>query len=382
VTLDREGLKLWYRGAMERRLGEMRALRADLRAGHSAAYDAARSVAQALRGSGATFGFPRLSAVASQVESAPDRSVLRRTDGLIEHVRRLSAPDGDASTEIVGAEWLDLAAGGDGAVGGGFPTLADAWRRVAESRGLPQGELARRVADRYGLRPASLSQPSRAALRLVPEALVRSSGVLPVAEDSEAITIATADPTDLELEMELARLTGRTPVFDVASPTELERAITTLLELEQGGPPVSGEARARAPRPRLARAQDATARILVVDDEPAARVLARSVLEKGGYQVQEAGDGQEALERLDPAAPVGLIVADLNMPRLDGLELIWEMRATRRWAHVPVIVVTAETDEVLETRLIEEGADDYIRKPLDPRLFLARVAATIRRAEH
>ncbi len=69
------------------------------------------------------------------------------------------------------------------------------------------------------------------------------------------------------------------------------------------------------------------------------------------------------------------------MPRMDGLELIWEMRAAEDWTHIPVVVVTGETDEVLETKLIEEGADDYIRKPLDPRLFVARVGATIRRAE-
>lgn len=382
MALDREGLKLWYRGALARRLVELRGLRADLAAGRAEAYDAARSVAQALRGSGATFGFPRLSVVAAQVESAPDRSVLRRTDGLIEQVRRLSARDGAASEETVGAEWLDLAAGGDGAVERLFPALPDAWREVAETRGLTERELARRVAERYGLRPASLSRPGRAALRLVPEALIRSALVLPMSEDSELITVATADPTDLELEMELARLTGRAPIFTVASPTELERAISTLLEGDSPRQGTEARARARAARPATGTTEGALERVLVVDDEPAARLLARAVLEKGGYRVEEAGDGQEALQRLESAAPVGLVVADLNMPRLDGLELIWEMRSAPRWSHVPVIVVTGATDPVLETKLIEEGADDYIHKPLDPRLFLARVAATIRRAEH
>jgi two-component system alkaline phosphatase synthesis response regulator PhoP len=77
---------------------------------------------------------------------------------------------------------------------------------------------------------------------------------------------------------------------------------------------------------------------------------------------------------------VALVVADLNMPELDGLELIWEMRDVPEWSHIPVIVLTGETDDVLETKLIEEGADDYLCKPLDPRLFAARVGATIRRA--
>ena len=67
------------------------------------------------------------------------------------------------------------------------------------------------------------------------------------------------------------------------------------------------------------------------------------------------------------------------MPRMDGLELIWELRDTSAWKHLPVIVVTGEEDEILETQLLEEGADDYVRKPVDPRLFLARVESTLRR---
>jgi len=374
VTLDREGLKLWYLGAMERRLGELRGLRTELTHRVPGSFDRTRAVAQALRGSGATFGFPELSAAAAHVEASDDGSLLRRTDGLIERLGRLAVADGTRA-EAWTAEWLDLAAGGTGAADETFPTMRAAWEAVASRRHVSRGELARRVADRYGLRVADLSRPHRAALRLVPEALIRSAGVIPLADSAETVTVATPDPTDLELEMELAPLTGRTPVFVVAPPSEIARAITALLDVS--APP--RELKTRAPRPEAA--ESASDRVLVVDDEPAARLLARSVLEKGGYAVEEAADGLEALERLGSTAPIGLVVADLNMPHLDGLELIWEMRDEDAWSHVPVIVVTGETDEVLETKLIEEGADDYIRKPLDPRLFLARVAATIRRAE-
>ena len=106
----------------------------------------------------------------------------------------------------------------------------------------------------------------------------------------------------------------------------------------------------------------------------------RTLLEKRKYRVVEAGDGLEALDVMNGNEPIRLVVADLNMPRMDGLELMWELRDVHDWEHLPVIVVTGETDEVLETQLMEEGADDYIRKPVDPRLFLARVEATIRRS--
>ena len=373
MTLDRDDLKRWYREAMLRRLDELRGLRHDLRAGRADACDAARAVGQALRGSGATFGYPDLSAAAGQVEAAPDSEVLRRTEGLIERVRHLAS--GQEPGDRVGAEWLLLAVGGAGEEAEGFQNLGAAWTTVSERHTLGQDELAHRVADLFGLRAADLAKPNRAALRLVPEALVRFENVLPLSEDSETITVATADPTSLDMEMQIARLTGRSPRFVVAPPHALRAAVAVALD----GARHSSVSRSRPEARPTSDRRDGTDRVLVVDDEPTARLFTRSVLEKGGYQVEEAGDGWEALELLRATDAVALVVADLNMPRLDGLELIWEMRAMDLWAYVPVIVVTGETDEILETKLIEEGADDYIRKPLDPRLFLARVTATIRR---
>ncbi|MDH3271994.1 MAG: response regulator [Gemmatimonadota bacterium] len=373
MALDREDLKSWYRGAMQGRLVELRGFRAALRSTESGAHDATRSVAQALRGSGATFGYPELSVAAGHVESAPDSELLRRMEGLIEHLHRLATQDEGAGTLVV--EWLVIAAGGAEDGSDRFADLDSAWRSVSDAQGLSQDRLAQEVADLFGLRTADLTKPSKAALRLVPQALMQSAGVLPLSEDSETITVATSDPTSIDLEMELARLTGRTPRFVVAPPHVLRQTIAVILD---------GVAPASTGSSRAERRDDGAAsnRVLVVDDEPAARMFARALLEKGEYEVEEAGDGEEALEVLGAGKPVALVLADLNMPRLDGLELIWEMRATDRWSRIPVIVVTGETDEILETKLIEEGADDYIRKPLDPRLFLARVTATIRRAEH
>ncbi|MGD2047221.1 MAG: response regulator [Gemmatimonadota bacterium] len=391
MTIDREGLKQWYRGAMMRRLEELRGLRSGLQAGDSSACDAARSVGQALRGSGATYGYPEVSALSTLVESAPDSEVHRRVEGLIEHLHGLAARD-DAPGETVWAEWLLLAAEGGGRApdSPGFSDIARAWQEVAAGQGISPEDLAARVAAMFRLQEGPLPVPNKAALRLVPEALIRSAGILPLREDSERITVATVDPVSLRMEEQLGRLTGRTPVLVVATPGELERAIADSLDAAEGdGERAASEGQAAAAR-RGSSSMLSTAeqddvhgdRVLIVDDDPGALLMARGMLLKGGYDVEEAGDGLEALERLDADRGIRLVVADLNMPRLDGLELIWEIRAKEDWRRIPVIVVTGQTDEVLETKLIEEGADDYIRKPLDPRLFLARVAATIRRAEH
>jgi CheY-like chemotaxis protein len=313
------------------------------------------------------------------IESAHDGAVYRRVEGLVENVRTLAFEDEPEGSGF-GAEWLEIAATGEESdwTPEGFTSLASAWQDLASRHGLGLDELEGRVAASFGLEVAEVLEPSRAALRLVPEAMIRGKDILPLREDAERITVATADPTSLEIETELIQLTGRTPVFVVASPTRLREAIAALFdrtpsEIEQGTP------ESTPPTRRPLEAHDG---VLVVDDDPPARILARQLLEKGGYTVVEAEDGEQALHVLGTDPGVALIVADLNMPRLDGLELIWEVRERPEWAGIPVIVVTGETDEILEAKLIEEGADDYIRKPLDPRLFLARVAATIRRAEH
>ncbi|HET9950066.1 MAG TPA: response regulator, partial [Longimicrobiales bacterium] len=218
---------------------------------------------------------------------------------------------------------------------------------------------------------ADLSRASPTALRLVPEALLRAHRLMPVAEGPQTLDVAAADPTSLDAELELIRVTGRTPVLFVAPPGAIEAALERTLG-----------ARPRAPRRPGPRAVVPGAhRVLVVDDDAGSRLLASAVLTKRGYEVVQAEDGVEALHRLRQSGPFSLVVADLNMPHMDGLSLLWELRSGEQWAHLPVLVLTGETDEALEAQLIDEGADDYICKPLDPRLFLARVRATIRRAE-
>jgi CheY-like chemotaxis protein len=370
VKPDREQLRDWYRQALTRRADELRELRVGLGAGDAGATAGARAVGQALRGSGATFGFAELSAEAALVESARGAQIARRVEGLIERLGNLSASH--EGGRGVRAEWLMLAAGLTEGGATAFADLSSAWKHASERSGLSAGQLAERAANRLGIAAADLGRPGRAALRLVPEALIRRELVLPVGEDVETITVASADPTSLSTELELTRVTGREPVFTVAPPEAIEAAVGALLDVPVPEP---------APRRRAVVGDGEVEKVLVVDDDGSSRLLARTVLEKRGYAVDEARDGVEALERLRAGPPVAIVVADLNMPEMDGLELLWEMRADPDLSHIPVIVLTGETDEILETKLIEEGADDYVCKPLDPRLFLARVGATIRRAD-
>ena len=117
------------------------------------------------------------------------------------------------------------------------------------------------------------------------------------------------------------------------------------------------------------------ARILVVDDEPKIVQLVRDYLERAGFAVSTARDGGEALMRARQERP-DLIVLDLGLPELDGLEVT---RRLRRDSGVPIIMLTARDDETDKVIGLELGADDYVTKPFSPRELEARVRAVLRR---
>jgi DNA-binding response OmpR family regulator len=119
------------------------------------------------------------------------------------------------------------------------------------------------------------------------------------------------------------------------------------------------------------------ATILVVDDEPRIVQLVRDYLEHGGFTVLVASDGQAALRTARTGRP-DLVVLDLGLPGLDGLDVA---RALRRDGEVPIIMLTARTDETDKLVGLELGADDYMTKPFSPKELVARVRAVLRRAE-
>ena len=116
--------------------------------------------------------------------------------------------------------------------------------------------------------------------------------------------------------------------------------------------------------------------ILLVDDEDSVQKLLAYPLEREGYRVIQARDGEEALRRFE-SEHVDLVVLDIMLPRLDGLEVCKRLRAT---SMVPIIMLTARDDELDKVLGLELGADDYITKPFSIREFRSRVRALMRRA--
>lgn len=117
-------------------------------------------------------------------------------------------------------------------------------------------------------------------------------------------------------------------------------------------------------------------KILVVDDESRMRKLIRDFLVKSNFDVVEAGDGEEALNIFFEQKDIALIVLDVMMPKLDGWQVCKEIRS---YSKVPIIMLTAKSDESDELLGFDMGVDEYISKPFSPKILVARIEAILRR---
>ncbi len=119
--------------------------------------------------------------------------------------------------------------------------------------------------------------------------------------------------------------------------------------------------------------------VLVVEDETALLTLLRYNLEKEGFTVSSAHDGEEALLQLKEAKPDAVLL-DWMLPRVSGIEVCRQIRRTPAWKDLPVIILTARGEEGDRVRGLDSGADDYVVKPFSPNELVARLRAVIRRA--
>ena len=118
-------------------------------------------------------------------------------------------------------------------------------------------------------------------------------------------------------------------------------------------------------------------KILVVDDEERMRTLVRDFLARRGFSVLEASDGMEAVDICFEQKDIALIIMDVMMPRMDGWDAVREIR---KYSTVPIIMLTAKSDEQDELNGFDLGVDEYIRKPFSPKVLVARVEAILRRS--
>ena len=115
-------------------------------------------------------------------------------------------------------------------------------------------------------------------------------------------------------------------------------------------------------------------KILVADDESRMRKLVNDFLSKKGYTIIEAADGAEALDKFFDTKDISLVITDVMMPKMDGWQVLKEIR---EYSKVPVIMLTAKGEERDELQGFDLGADEYISKPFSPKILVARVEALL-----
>ena len=120
-------------------------------------------------------------------------------------------------------------------------------------------------------------------------------------------------------------------------------------------------------------------KILIVDDESRMRKLIRDFLEREGYQILEASDGVEAMDIFYGDKDIRLIILDVMMPRMDGWQVCKEVREHSK---VPIMMLTARTEEQNELKGFELGVDEYVAKPFSPKILVARVGALLKRVRN
>jgi type II secretory ATPase GspE/PulE/Tfp pilus assembly ATPase PilB-like protein/ActR/RegA family two-component response regulator len=157
---------------------------------------------------------------------------------------------------------------------------------------------------------------------------------------------------------------------------------TTLEEIDRVLGDSGEEAAAVTASLRKAASSDPSVKtIMIVDDDAVQRLMAEAVLTGSGYGVITAANGLEAIELLVANPETALIVTDLDMPQMDGQAFLARVRHHPTFSSLPMIVLTGNADTTREFSLMDAGADDYLRKPVDPQRLVARVKAALRRAQ-
>ena len=244
-----------------------------------------------------------------------------------------------------------------------------------------------RLAARYGVQPV---------VRAVGCAACGHSGyygripLLEIMQASAALEEAILAGLPASRLQAIAVASGMRPLRE-AAVERVRNGETTLEEVDRelGEADDAAEVRAtkRASRPSAAiPAETASApanaalHVVIADDDEISRSIAVALLEKNGYRVSEAADGAAAIALVESAHDVALVVLDVDMPGMSGEQVLTRLRAEIRTATLPVLVLTGATDDETEVRMMDAGADDYVRKPLQPERFVSRVRAVLKRA--
>lgn len=237
----------------------------------------------------------------------------------------------------------------------------------------PAPEAPRPTTSQTAINASAKAPPPRRTMRMPPESAsvtrpMPRPTVMPPTPTPPSIPLASAPPAPLP------RPTEPVTALPIASAWDFARE-----PVSTSGP--SGSARepnSGGASRRIAHFDGPAPKILLVEDEDQLRRVMKDLLEREGFAIFEAGDGVQALDQVDRIRP-DAVVLDLNLPRLDGFQVLERLRAREGTQKLPVIVLTAQGDEESEVRVFKIGANDFLTKPFRARALSTRLQAVLGR---
>jgi DNA-binding response OmpR family regulator len=318
-----------------------------------------RRIAHQLRGSGESFGYPEISRAAGEVLDATAGRLEDTAGALLQLLCQITADaQADEATALIVEDDPAIRLLLDASIAGLFDhmqtveTLAEAREWLAESApSVVLLDLALPDGDGRALLAEIRSRPELAAVRI---AVMSAHG-------------------EQEIKDECARLGADGYFQKPFSPTSISDQVADLLAVERPAPVADDADELQAHR--KLDVPPAT-RILFAEDDPLTADLVLDRLKRGGFDVMHCEDGQAALEAARHREFAAAVI-DVNMPRMNGFELLARLRGMRRHKETPVLVLTAMGDENSVVRAFDLGADDYVLKPFSPSELTARIARLV-----
>lgn len=373
-----EDLKQQYVDALGAKIDNFKTLVRDFREGNRDAEQKIRTLAHSLHGSGATFGFPEISAAASAVEHATDAEFIRNLTLLIKVLKEagskpatppsVTAATGEQAKILIiddDPDSIQLLQASIGDAGGQYHFT------VAENAARGMDLLLR---QKFALVILDLILPDRDGREVLRDMKYEFRITTPVF----VLSAVTKDVVRIEC----MGLGAERYFIKPFAPDELAEAIHTLLQ--KGGKPalelvpleqqagLPGAVRDEVPKKKLAGKQ-----VLVAEDDPMQGKLIRDRLQQEGLVVEHVDNGQAVLNALQKKT-FALFILDVNMPLVDGFEVLKRIRAQASTSKVPVIMLTAMGSEKDIIRGYDLGADDYILKPFNIVQLVARVKTLLK----
>jgi type IV pilus assembly protein PilB len=253
---------------------------------------------------------------------------------------------------------------------GATPTM----RAVGCARCANTGYLGRLPVDEVAVfTPQMLEAVGQGATTPQLQKLAAASGMRTL-RDVALERLAAGETTLAEVDRVIGDVSsGETAAASAGTGTPTMRATSAVMPVNALAPPTASP-------PAVDAFGEVRPTVLIADDDPVMLQIINAALLKGGFRVAAVTDGASALRKIQAGEECALLLTDLHMPEMQGDELIKTLRADPRTAALPIVVLTGSDDANRESELIDAGADDYLRKPIQPARLLSRVKAVLRRA--